>query len=183
MTHRKGMELAVNTLVMIILGIIIMGGGISLVYKIFDKAITIPGEVDRQTEETLFNMLLGSKQRIAVLDNVKTVARKDDAVFAVAIQNQVDGTEATFTVEKPLLTLVPTGAEGCQDTTIDNAPSDCPVADALSEPFTVKRYESSPFYVVARVPRGAESGEYGFVINVLQDGDVYARTKINVVVE
>jgi len=187
--NRRGMELAVNTLVVLILGVIIVGGGIALMYSIYNKAKTLPGEVDKQTQQQLFSILLGSKERIAALDNVQTVARGETATFPVAVQNQLEGKEATFLpVRAQQAAVVPPGVDAtCRISPPDTAK--CPAMDVIAEPFTIKRYGSKAFYVIVTAPKGAAAGEYVYnvdVMNATADGqpiNLYARTKVHVDVE
>ncbi|MBR9693332.1 hypothetical protein GOV07_05410 [Candidatus Woesearchaeota archaeon] len=174
--NKRGMELAVNTLVVLILGIVLLGSALTLVYKVYDKAIVLPDEMNQQTEQQLFDMLLSSKQKVAVLENVKNAQRKTMAVYAVAFQNHLDGADHTFTVEVAL-----------------NAPPDevdcgspvnyalCPEPNFLDVDYTLKRYDSKAVYVGLDVPKEAKSGEYIYSVNIMDDGgNLYGRTKIHV---
>ena len=180
---RRGMELAVNTLVVMILGVIIVGGGIALMYSIFNKARVLPGEVDKTLEQELFNILLGSKDRIAVLNNAQTVARGDTATFAVAIQNQVDNGTTTFTPVKAANASVAPNPL-CTSQTANNLAS-CPLMDLLTDSFTLNRSDHKAFYVNVAVPRGAMAGEYVYNVDVLNatGSNLYAREKVYVTVE
>ncbi len=181
------MELAVNTLVVIILGIVIVGGGILLISKIVVKASSVVPEVNDQTQQALFNVLLNSKQRIAALNNVQTVARNSYAQFAIAFQNQQAGQESIFTV------AVDATPESYPNTALNNAdcggsPQNCPNATALPGPYKLPRYGSQAFPILVKVPRTAATGEYTFSVEVYnsttQDTKhLYARTKISVDVD
>jgi hypothetical protein len=178
------MELAVNTLVVLILGVLIVGGGIALMYSIYNKARVLPSEVDKQTQQQLFNILLTSKERIAALDNVQTVARGETATFPVAVQNQLEGQDATFLpVWVQQAAVVPQGVDvTCQTSPPDTAK--CPAMGVIAEPFTLKRYDSKAFYVTVAVPKGAASGQYIFNVDVLNSTNgLYARTQVSVYVE
>jgi len=169
------MELAVNTRVVIILGVIIVGGGITLVYKIYDASKDLPSEVSKQTEQQLFNVLLNSNRRIAVLDNQKTIERKESDVFAVAFRNELDATTTTFTVDVD-------GAPSVKPDGACTVPDECPSASTVEMSYALKRYESKAFLILVDVPAGAESGQYVFTVNVYE-GDIsqnklYDRVKL-----
>ncbi len=172
--QRRGMELAVNTLVVIILGIIIVGGGLALINNIYHKAVKLPDQVSQQTQEQLFSMLINGDQRIAVLNNVKKAKRGKTATFPIAIQNDLEGTEATFRVKSMEQIAGP------------QCTNDCPTGIFLTNEMTIKRYDHKAFYVGVEVPKSAKSGEYVFLVNVETVGSPsspYARTKVNVIVE
>jgi len=173
------MELAVNTLVVLILGMLIVGGGIALVYNIYDAGVKLPEEVGKRTEARLFDMLLNGDQRIAVLDNVQTIARGKTATFAVAIQNELEGQTSTFKVVD--IKQVTPDPRTCTQ-------QSCPEALMLGTTYTVPRYENKAFYVGVNVPKSAPSGEYVFMIKVNHlptsgPEELYARSKVHVVVE
>gem|GEM_PF-1751962 len=184
--NRRGMELAVNTLVVIILGIIIVGGGIALISTIYTKAVQLPTNMDKQTEQQLFSILLSSKQRIAVLENVQSASRKDMVTFPVAIQNQLEGVDATF---KPVAAANASVAPDPLCMTSSPDPKKCPRMELLNASFTLKRYENKPFYVGIYIPASAKAGEYVYrveVYNTTANGEIvgstppYASAKLHV---
>ena len=177
---KRGMELAVNTLVVLILGIVLLSGALTLVYKVYDAAIVMPEEMNKQTEDQLFSMLLSSKQKVAVLENVKDSQRKKTAVYAVAFQNHLEGIEHTFHVEVEQ-NAAPDGVTNC-GTHPDYAP--CPEAHFLDEGYTLKRYDSKAVYVGLYVPKEATPGEYIYNVNIMNESvELYGRTKIHVIVK
>lgn len=192
---RRGMELAVNTLVVLILGIIILVSGIAFMYNLFDTVKGLPDEVDKSTQQKLFNILLTSKKRIAALYNVQTVGWKDSAIYPVAVQNQLEGQEATFRVQEVKMTVEPAdSATSSEHQCVDNwnanpaqNPETCPRAEYLDDEFTLSRYDSEAFYVMVYVPSGAVPGEYTFNVDVdhtaidgTSNSGNYANTKLHV---
>ncbi len=178
MSDRRGMELAVNTLVVLILGMILVGGGIALVYSIYNAGVKLPEEVGKRTQGQLFDMLLNSDQRIAVLDQTQDIVRGGTATFAVAIQNELEGQESRFRVDG-IEQLSPAPA---------SCGTSCPKAVTLDTIYTIPRYDNKAFYVGVHVPKGTPSGEYVFMIKVDSVPDsgpeeLYARSKVNIAVE
>ncbi|MFH1649808.1 MAG: hypothetical protein ABIA93_04625 [Candidatus Woesearchaeota archaeon] len=86
--NRKGIELSVNFLVVLILGIVIFGAGIMLFYTVFDKAKDYDRKVTDQMEERL-NSLMDQGQMVAVLDATQRAAPKQPAVYALGITNKL----------------------------------------------------------------------------------------------
>ncbi len=177
MRMRQGMELAVNTLVVLILGLVLLGGGLALVYSIYDKAIDLPEEVAQRTEQQLFSMLLAGDQRIALLDDVQEAGRGDRATYAVAIQKELEGPEAECRVAE--IALVTPDPASC-------TPS-CPEGFFLDTPYSVPRYENEAFYVGIDVPEDAPRGEYVFMLRIdhrppAGSPELYARAKLHAIV-
>ena len=176
------MQLAVNTIVVLILGIIIVGGGIALFNKIFQEAVVLPDKMGQQMQEQLKAILLNSNQKIAVLGDLKTVQRKQTATFPAAFQNELEAPQADFRIKDPELVVDPTGG-ACQ---VATPPDSCPEPRVLPGPYTVKRYDNWPFFVGVAIPKNAARGQYVYQVTIEGDdgsGYVdYARTKVNVVV-
>lgn len=183
--QRKGMQLAVNTLVVLILGIVILGMGMALVYTIYDKSVAMAEEVPAQTEKRLFSVLLSSKQRIAVLNNVRDVERGDAVLFPVAIQNEIEQESEQFLIEMGD-TVTATTKQGdsidCADPSVT-----CPEPIVLPGPYEVERFKSKAFNVFVDVPKPTLPGEYTYRVKVYQgdtalsdDFNLYARTTVSV---
>ena len=183
-TSRRGMELAINTLVVLILGVVIVAGGIALMYSIYNKASVMPDRITKEQESELFQILLDSKQRIVVLNNVQTVTRGGNAYFPVAIENQVEAPQATFIPKNPVNTAAAPTTECITDAAhhLDT----CPSLTLLAITFTMNRYDMHSFPVVVTVPNKAAAGQYVFnvdVMNMTATGNLYARAKVTVNVE
>lgn len=166
--RRQGMELEIGTLVTIILCLVIVGLGIAFLTKIYHSTSAIPETVEKQKEAQLFNLLIGTKTRITTLDSTQPVARGKSATYPIAFRNEEEA--ASFTVTTSIIGK-PAGA-----TTL-------PTAKTLSGPYQVARYGSQAFYVVVEMPKEAVPGEYTFAVDVQRGEKLYARTKVNAVVE
>lgn len=190
--------MAINTLVVLIIGIVILVSGIAFMYSLFDDVKNLPSEVDAQTEQQLFNILLSSKKRIAALYNVQTTGWKDEAVFPIAVQNQLSGESASFSIKSVTMTGEPSDTPTCLEENgalMTPYPENCPTAEYIGETFLIKRYESHAFYAMIVVPKGTPSGEYTFTVIVKTEDcadevqsppssgqcpNPYAKTKIHV---
>ncbi|MAE13503.1 hypothetical protein CMO92_02980 [Candidatus Woesearchaeota archaeon] len=97
--NKKGIQLSVNFLVVIILGLVILGLGMSLFYKLIGSATTTVQEVDRQTQERLERMMVGGNL-VVVSDTTKAVETGEYADFFVGITNELaDTTEFDLHIE------------------------------------------------------------------------------------
>ena len=96
MKNKKGIELSINMLVVIILGIVILGAGFTAFYKTAHKVSDINDQVDAQTQQRL-NSLLDDGAPIVILMNTKDGERGDSTTFSMAINNNLLSTKQ-FTV-------------------------------------------------------------------------------------
>lgn len=67
MMNKKGLELPINMIVLLIISIIIFIGGIALVWKMFGGAGEIQSGIDLQTKSQIEAMLRDSNERKSVV--------------------------------------------------------------------------------------------------------------------
>ena len=102
---RRGVELAINTVVVLILGVIIVGGGVAMVSVILHEGETIAKEVS-QAQMRQLDTLYGQGYLVAVTPKRVDVRAGDTAVFALGAQNILK-TPEVFAVN-----VVGTGPDG-----------------------------------------------------------------------
>ncbi|MFT4249861.1 MAG: hypothetical protein ACMXYD_00675 [Candidatus Woesearchaeota archaeon] len=107
-SNKKALELATNTIVLLIVGILILTLSISLTYGVFCTSIEYSEQVDRQSQAQL-ERLLSTGGRVQVADNTKKVENQGNflcvgntqrtAEFVLGIQNNNAVETKTFTIE------------------------------------------------------------------------------------
>ena len=83
---KKGIELSVNFLVVIILWIVILTFSLILVRQIFTGAEDIRTQLDSQTDAQIDSLLTGNR-RIAIPSNRKTIEQQDSTVYGLGVRN------------------------------------------------------------------------------------------------
>ncbi len=96
MRNKKGIELSINMLVVIILGIVILGAGLSIFYKSVHDVGAFRDKVDSQTSARL-DALLDDGSPIVILRNNLDGKRGEGVTFSMAINNNLLSTKQ-FTV-------------------------------------------------------------------------------------
>lgn len=84
---KKGLELSLTVIVLIILTIIIFIGGIALVWKLFAGAEEIKGGIELQTKQQIESLLREGNELVAIPVNTKQAALGSDATFGLGIRN------------------------------------------------------------------------------------------------
>lgn len=90
---RGAIGLSVETLVIIIISLVVLVGGISLIYQFISGAESIKAELDLKTQDELERLLVGQGKKVALPLHVATVARGDSHIFGLGILNTMDTTE------------------------------------------------------------------------------------------
>lgn len=89
--NKKGLELSINMLVILIIAFAVFGFGIFMVSKFFGAAESQKATIDRDTEAAIQNLLSGST-KVGVPLNRKEVKRGDSEVFGLGILNTAGST-------------------------------------------------------------------------------------------
>ena len=101
------MQLSINFLVVIILGIAMLVMGVVFVRKMFTGASDIKANLDKQTEEELEN-LMTSGERVAIPYTKKEVRAGKTVLFGLGILN-VLGEDKNFVIDVACGDTVPSG--------------------------------------------------------------------------
>ncbi|HIH37473.1 hypothetical protein J4460_08505 [Candidatus Woesearchaeota archaeon] len=88
--NKRGIELSVNFLVMLILAIVVFGFGIKLVYSMFSSSMNKIESLDQNSEQQIMSMLSSGK-KVAIPIYKKTTVRGKPVVFGVGIYNSLEG--------------------------------------------------------------------------------------------
>ena len=84
--HKKGIELSVNFLVVIILSLVMLSMGIYLIREFFETTADLRDALDQQTEEQLTQLLQEGKL-VALARTRKTIPVGESALFGLGILN------------------------------------------------------------------------------------------------
>jgi len=87
--HRKGFELAISTIVVMILGILVIGGGLLLVARLTDWSTGTAVDLSNEQIAALKQMM-SKGELVAVYPDSQTVSPGKSAVFGVGIENRLN---------------------------------------------------------------------------------------------
>ena len=84
---KKGIELSMTVIVLLIISIIIFIGGITLLWKVFGGAETIKQGLDQQTQTQIQSLLREGNDIVAIPINTLQVVPGKPALFGLGIRN------------------------------------------------------------------------------------------------
>lgn len=164
--NKKAIQISVNFIVLLILGISMFAGGLIVVNKFFKGAQNIKGSLDSQTERQI-EAILDSGTAFAIPVHTKEVHRKDYVTYGVGVYH--DGRyddEKMFTITTTFDSAFAknTNSPMCQSNNCndDEIPQIRPPTD--SEVIAVDGKHT--FLVLAEVPPKTKAGSYIFNVNV-----------------
>lgn len=166
---KRGVELSINFIVMLILGIVVFGFGLMMIPKFFGVASSASEELDSQSEQMLRDRVLNDGKVAAYPENFD-LKRSGTRIVGLGINNVGLGQSFGAAIK---LSSQPAGASF--------VPSDWTYAGdiekgdgwyELSEsPVRIERNEQEIIEVAFRVPSDAVKGEYTFALLVKSDPD------------
>ncbi len=113
LSNRKGIELSLNFIVMLIITLIVFGATLTIAFKVMNKTNNLKASMDSQTQASLESMMTSGNDEVAIAFNKKDASPGEPVTFGIGVLNTLGSTK-TFTV-----TLSPSTAikkDGSEDT-------------------------------------------------------------------
>src|SRR3989338_3797599 len=161
MKNTKGaIELSMNMLVMIIISIVILAGGMVLLYKFIGGAEDIKSQLDTRTDSELERLLVDQGKQVALPLHTATVTRGGSYVFGIGILN-TGNKNTQFNLQAKLAKFV--DEQGVDQTSTFNA---LEIQEWLlydHDMLTVKENEHRKESILVHIPTTAAKGQYIFM--------------------
>lgn len=175
MTPKKGaIALSINMLVVVIISLVILGAGVSLLYKFIGGAEELKRSLDQRTNEELDRLLINQGQQVALPRSTAEVFRGDEHVFGIGILN-IDSRKE-FSIEVHF------------STGVDESGNKIDAVDETewllynSEEFSLEQNENQKEAILVIVPNNVVKGQYIFNAKVYSENEQYGNTQKMVVV-
>jgi len=168
---KAAIGLSINTLVVVIISLVILGSGITMLYKFIGGAEDIKGQLDSKTNEELERLLVNQGERVALPLNSVTIPKDNSHVFGMGILN-IEEVEANFKIDVRISKFVDSNGN-----ILDLSPGE--EADVLewalynNEPMTIAENEYQKESIMITVPNTASEGQYIFKAQVFKDDESY----------
>lgn len=168
MRSRKGFELSINMLVVIIIGIVIFGVGFYLITNLVEKADTQIHKVDDQLMEQMRRSQFDDGRRVAILNPKEAVQKKNQAYFLLGFVNK-DNTAPpnNFSIVVKYSTKSPVNSDFSSSGLYNNKDNLIMRADG---PFTLKYNEENFQWLAFYADKELPSGDYYFDVTVCYNG-------------
>jgi len=162
--NKKGIELGINFIVMLILAVVVFSFGLIFVRQLFSEAEGIKEQLDRDTEQQI-EQLLDRGQRVAFPISSRDVNAGQSAIFGLGILNVLDQ-ETTFEINLECTTGV--------DRRDNTVPCGVEKITFDIDPITLEKNAKEVIPIVVRPPSGASKGDtYIFTVTVYNGNDIY----------
>lgn len=165
MKNKKGIELAINTLVIMILGLVILIAGTSIFFKAYNKTVEMSEEVDSQTQKRLAD-LLNDGSSVVVPITSKEAERGKRVDFNLGVNNELLR-DATFKVEVEYMDSTGNDVLDKQNCDWENEDWGKCGPFYIKELFELRNNEQKFLPIGIIVPKEASKGQYIFGLDVL----------------
>ena len=170
MNTKRGIELSLNFIVMLIISIAIFGFGVRFIYNLSSQAIELKDLTSKELDDRVADLLCSSSQKICIGTDKKVIQKGKFDVFSIKVLNVGDAQTLEVHVTRPN-----PSAYTKQNTPI---PNDVLKWAPESRVDRFERNEEHKFGIGIEVPPSALSGTYIFDVKVIKaDGTAYATTQ------
>ena|SRR3989344_6762146 len=167
MSSKKGIELSLNFIVILIISIILFGFGVRFISRLTSEATNLQELTINELDEKIGNLVCEGSERICIGIDRKTIKRTKFDVFGIKIINILDSQEFTIAVSRPEPSGYTKTNEPIQTDQIAYNPKQRSV-------FIEKNNEKTAGIGI-EVPANAVSGTYIFNVEIKQqDGTLYS---------
>lgn len=168
---KAAIGLSVNVLVVVIISLVILGGGLVLLFKFIGGAEDIKSQLDQRTDQELERLLVSQGKMVALPLHTTEIYAGESHIFGIGFLNI--GVEGQFILDVSLSRHV----------SVDGSISEISNEEITSwllydsGPFTVQEGEHRKEGIQANVPEDAKKGQYIFNAKIFVDGEQYGNTQ------
>lgn len=164
---KKGIELSLNFLVILIISIVLFGFGVKFISRLSSEATQLQDLTLGELDERIGNLVCEGSDRVCIGIDRKTIKRAKFDVFGLKIINILDSQNFDVTVTRP----TPSGyTKTKQEIQADNL-----VWNPKSRSIFIEKNEEKTVGIGIQVPANAVSGTYIFNVDIkISDGKPYS---------
>jgi hypothetical protein len=160
--NRKGIELALNFFVTIIISLVVLVAGISIMYKFVAQSEDTQQDLDERTKGEIA-ALLDQGNQITIPFSRQTLPKGEEHVFGIGILNVLEAKEFKVVIEL-------SSAESKQGQDISTEVKLDGWISYIDTPFTLDKNQRHTVRVLMSVPKEAKAGTYIFNVKVMETG-------------
>lgn len=169
--NKKGIELSVNFVVMLIIAMTIFGMGLVLFGKFFGEAENIRENLDEQTKRELQQQMINSPEQVVIYPTQMTIEKGKGSVFGVGILN-IDETD-DFTITT---TFDGTSCYDRKGEKFECEENNIRVVETITREIAGNKREIMD--VPVRVDRAVSIGKYAVKVEVSDSGGTVLSTNL-----
>ena len=160
LSSKRGIELSVNMMVVLILTIVVFGFGIRLAFRLAQQGNDITDKTFDKLDQQIFEMSCASAQKVCLPAETKTTEGDKPLYFNLVVEN-IYGEQRSFTMAVTTGTFVDkTGQTGTFDPKLLFVPA--------QRQITLAGRKAQNFAIAVQ-SKGAAKGMYSFTVGITDD--------------
>ena len=171
MRSKKGIELSMNFIVIIIISIVLFGMGIVFISRLANQATELKDLTITELDDRIGDLVCESSQRVCIGTDTKTIKRNQIDFFGLKLLNILDKQEFEIRVTRP----TPSG----YSRTKTEITTDKLIWNPKTRVILIDKNEEREIGIGIQVPPTALTGTYIFNVDILSsfDGTNYVPTQ------
>lgn len=166
MISKKGFELSINFLVVLIMTVVTFAGGLVLARNMFSGADGISAKLTMQQQKDIESLMLNNDELVALPVNKKTIERGKAVMVGLGINNIIPGEEISDTF-KVSVDFSVSEIENCKKGDI----SACPIDPnnfivLLADTYDIEKNDHKVVEIPVMIPKDAKKTTYVYNVNV-----------------
>jgi hypothetical protein len=164
MNKKAAVSLSINTLVIIIISLVILGSGLVLLNKFLNTSTEFKDDLDRRTEEELERLLVDEGRQVALPLKAATLAGGEDHLFGFGILNINERADFEISVSLSKFVDDENHIRTMEQTDIANS-----WLLYFTDLITLNENEARKEKILIQIPGDAIKGEYIYNVKVFKD--------------
>ena len=169
--NKRGIELSINFIVMLILAIATFAGGMMFLGKFFTNAQTMRATLDSQTDQQI-EKLLDTGSLVVLPITTKEIFRNKFGTFGVGVLADPIASTGNYVVTVTQESAYENNPSKTEITSFKGG-TDWSIQPSRTQEKDLKKNEKGKFLIGVTVPSGAKKGTYIFKITVTKNGASY----------
>ena len=174
MTNKRGIELSLNFLIILIISIIIFGFGVRFIYNLSSKATELQELTMSELDDRIGDVICEGSDRVCISVDRNTIKRTKFDVFGIKIINVIDDTNFKIVVSTPRDESVPENFLGYKKNKQKIYPTPQFLgleANPKERSVTIEKNEEKDIGIGVQVPANAVPGMYILNVDIIKKSD------------
>ncbi|MBI2651776.1 hypothetical protein HYX01_04855 [Candidatus Woesearchaeota archaeon] len=172
---KKGIELSLNFLVIIIIALVIFGFGIRFIYKLTSEADKLGSVTTEELDEKIGNLFCQNAEKVCMPISKKTIQKGKFGVMGIKITNILDKKQ-DFSIQ-----INPSSPAGYTKNNDAIQPSEINKENKIKlkyrqSPISIEKNGEEIIGIGIEIPKNAKSGTYIFNVDVGYGTESYGET-------
>lgn len=173
-SKKAAISMSIETLVIIIIALVILGLGITLLYKFIGGAQSIKTTLDEKTDDELERLMVDQGKQVALPLHVADISRGSNHIFGLGILN-IGGAGNQFQIQAGINKVINEQGEDATSSEDVNYINTWLLYN--QDPIEIEENQHHKEAILVSVPKDALKGQFIFNVQVIANGQPYGNVQ------